>query len=142
MRYRLYEIDRIVSRSISYVIVTATVVGVYAVVVTSLTQPGSGIRTKCRSPSPRSPRRLCSNPCCGRVRGAVDRRFDRAAYDGQRTADAFGQSLRLEIDQDTIQRNLVGVIEQSLGSGGGLDVDAVEASAMCDGAARRLGLQP
>jgi len=49
-----------------------------------------------------------------RVRDAVDRRFDRAAYDGQRTADAFGRSLRLEVDQDTIQRSLVRVIELTL----------------------------
>ncbi len=113
MRYRLYEIDRIVSRSISYLVVTGTVIGVYAVVVTSLTNlvPRSGsvpvaIATLAAA--------AVLQPVLRRVRGIVDRRFDRTAYDGQRTADAFGQELRLEVDYDNVQRALVGVIGQAL----------------------------
>jgi len=113
MRYRLYEIDRIVSRSISYALVTAAVVGVYVVVVTSLTsllpdadRVSIAVATLAAA--------AAFQPVLRRVRDAVDRRFDRAAYDGQRTADAFGRSLRLEVDQDTIQRSLVRVIELTL----------------------------
>ena len=113
MRYRLYEIDRIVSRSISYALVTATVVGVYAVVVTSLTNlvPGSGsgpvaIATLAAA--------AVFQPVLRRVRGSVDRRFDRTAYDGQRTADAFAERLRHQMDAGNVQQDLSGVIAQAL----------------------------
>jgi hypothetical protein len=113
MRYQLYEIDRIVSRSISYAIVTATVVGVYAMVVTSLTRllPDAGSLSVALATLAAA---AVFQPALRRVRGAVDRRFDRTAFDGLRTADEFGQSLRHEVDQDTIQRALLLVIEQTL----------------------------
>ncbi len=113
MRYRLYEIDRIVSRSISYVLVTATVVGVYALVVTSLTNlvPGSGS-------GPVAVATLAAaalfQPVLRRVRRAVDRRFDRTAYDGQRTADAFAERLRHQMDPGNVQRELSVVVAQAL----------------------------
>ncbi len=113
MRYRLYEIDRIVSRSISYALVTAAVVGVYAVVVTSLTNlvPGSGsvpvaVATLAAT--------AVFQPVLRRVRRAVDRRFDRTAYDGQRTADVFAESLRHRMDPGNVERELSGVIAQAL----------------------------
>ncbi len=113
MRYRLYEIDRIVSRSISYALVSAAVVGVYAIVVTSLTNlvPGSGsgpiaIATLAAA--------AVFQPVLRRVRGAVDRRFDRTAYDGQRTADAFAEGLRHQMDAGKVQRELSKVISAAL----------------------------
>jgi hypothetical protein len=113
MRYRLYEIDRIVSRSISYVLVTAAVVGVYAAVVASLTNllPASGsvpvaIATLAAA--------AVFEPVLRRVRRAVDRRFDRTTYDGQRTADLFAESLRHQMDPGNVERELSGVIARAL----------------------------
>ncbi len=113
MRYRLYEIDRIVSRSISYAVVTVAVVALYAVVVTSLTRlvPGSstiGVAVATLAAA------AAFQPVLRRVRGAVDRRFDRRHYDAQHIVDSFGRSLRDEVDYAVINRSLVEVIEQTL----------------------------
>ncbi len=112
-RYRLYEIDRIVSRSISYAVVTVAVVALYAVVVTSLTRlvPGSstvGVAVATLAAA------AAFQPVLRRVRGAVDRRFDRRHFDALHIVDSFGGSLRNEVDHDTISRSLVLVVEQTL----------------------------
>ena len=113
MRYRLYEIDRIVSRSISYAVVTVAVVALYAVVVTSVTRlvPGSstiGVAVATLAAA------AAFQPVLRRVRGAVDRRFDRRHYDAQHIVDSFGRSLRDEVDYAVINRSLVEAIEQTL----------------------------
>ena len=113
MRYRLYEIDRIVSRSISYAVVTVAVVALYAVVVTSVTRlvPGSstvGVAVATLAAA------AAFQPVLRRVRGAVDRRFDRRHYDAQHIVDSFGRSLRDEVDYAVINRSLVDAIEQTL----------------------------
>lgn len=113
MRYRLYEIDRIVSRSISYAVVTVAVVALYAIVVTSLTRlvPGSstvGVAVATLAAA------AAFQPVLRRVRGAVDRRFDRRHYDAQHIVDSFGRSLRDEVDYAVVNRALVGAIEQTL----------------------------
>ena len=113
MRYRLYEIDRIVSRSISYAVVTVAVVALYAVVVTSVTRlvPGSstvGVAVATLAAA------AAFQPVLRRVRGAVDRRFDRRHYDAQHIVDSFGRSLRDEVDYAVINRSLVEVIEKTL----------------------------
>ena len=113
MRYRLYEIDRIVSRSISYAVVTLAVVLVYAIVIASLTRlvPGSstlGVAVATLAAA------AAFQPALRRVRAAVDRRFDRRHYDAQHIVDSFGRSLRDEIDYAVINRSLVDAIEQTL----------------------------
>jgi hypothetical protein len=113
MRYRLYEIDRIVSRSISYAVVTVAVVALYAIVVTSLTRlvPGSstvGVAVATLAAA------AAFQPVLRRVRGAVDRRFDRRHYDAQHIVDSFGRSLRDEVDYAVVNQALVGAIEQTL----------------------------
>ena len=64
MKYRLYDIDRLISRTLAYAIITGLLVGVYAGLVLLTTQVLGSTR-RWRWPPLRWPRRLCSAPCGG-----------------------------------------------------------------------------
>ena len=88
-RYRLFDIDRIISRTTSYAIVTGLLVATFAVVValsSSLFGPknqlGVALATLIAA--------ALARPVLSRVQRVVDRRFDRTKYDGQLAVDAFG----------------------------------------------------
>ena len=105
LRYRLYEIDRIVSRTIAWAIVTGVLVVVFAVLVVTLQAvlvPVTKEDTLAVAASTLIAFALFQ-PLRRRVQRAVDRRFDRASYDGQRTVDAFAERLRNEVDLGTIR---------------------------------------
>jgi hypothetical protein len=107
-RYRLYEIDRIVSRTLSWAIVTGVLVAVFAVLVVGLqaalddlTQGG----TLAVAASTLVAFALFQ-PVRRKVQRAVDRRFDRARYDADLTAAAFAERLRDEVDLTTLAGEL------------------------------------
>jgi hypothetical protein len=107
LRYRLYEIDRIVSRTVTYGLLTATIVVVYVLVVALLSQlglPGNSSDLVVAAVT------LAVAAVAGRVRrrlqSAVDRRFDRARYDAGRAVDAFAARLRNQVDLDEISAGL------------------------------------
>ena len=99
LRYRLYEIDRLVSRTIGWAIVTGTLVIVFAGLVVSLQAvlPVDSGDTLVVAASTLVAFALFQ-PLRRRVQRVVDRRFDRARYDGERTAAAFSGRLRDEVD--------------------------------------------
>lgn len=100
LHYRLYEIDRIVSRTISWAIVTAGLVAVFAGAVVALQAVLAGItqgQTLAVAASTLVAAALFQ-PVRRRVQSAVDRRFDRARYDAQRTVDAFAEEVRNDVD--------------------------------------------
>lgn len=113
LRYRLYEIDRIISRTTSYAIVSLVAVGVYALVVTSVTWL-----------LPRAPAVAVAVatlvaaglflPLLRGVRRVVDRRFDRTQYDSQRVVDAFGERLRTGADPHSTAADLRHAVERTL----------------------------
>ncbi len=108
-RYRLYEIDRIVSRTIGWAIVTGILVAVFAGLVVALQTvlaPVTNENTLAVAASTLVAFALFQ-PLRRRVQRVVDRRFDRARYDGQRTADAFAERLRNEIDVNSVHDALV-----------------------------------
>lgn len=109
LRYRLYDIDRVVSRTTSYAVVTAMVVGVYLVLVTSLSRllPGSSsfavaIGTLAAAAAFR--------PLLGAVQRRVDHRFNRSQYDARGAIEEFASRLRNEVDTDTVVADLVQVV--------------------------------
>ncbi len=108
LRYRLYEIDRIISRTISYAVVSGVLAGVFLGAIlllqTVLTTVTSG-DTIAVAASTLAVFALFQ-PLRRRVQSAVDRRFDRARYDGQRLADAFADRLRNEVDIATVTAEL------------------------------------
>jgi MFS family permease len=108
LRYRLYEIDRLISRTIGWAIVTGILVAVFVGLVVALQTvlaPVTSENTLAVAASTLVAFALFQ-PLRRRVQRAVDRRFDRARYDGQRTVDAFAERLRNEVDLGTLRTSL------------------------------------
>jgi hypothetical protein len=108
LRYRLYEIDRIISRTIGWALVTGVLVAVFAGLVVALQAvlaPVTNENTLAVAASTLVAAALFQ-PVRRRVQEAVDRRFDRARYDGQRTVDAFAERLRAQTDLADVERDL------------------------------------
>ncbi len=100
LRYRLYDIDRVISRTISYGLITALLVAVFLVVNLGLQSLLSDV-TSGNSLAVAGSTLLAAalfTPVRRRVQWIVDRRFDRARYDGERTASAFAIRMRDAID--------------------------------------------
>ena len=109
MRYRLFEIDRIISRTIGWAVVTGVLVTVFAGAVVGLQAILAGFtqgQTLAVAVSTLVAFALFQ-PLRRRVQSAVDRRFDRARYDAQRTVDAFAEHLRNEVDLVRLRTALV-----------------------------------
>jgi hypothetical protein len=114
LRYRLYEIDRLISRTISYALVTGVLVGLFLglVLVATRVLPFS-------SPVAVAASTLAAaalfNPLRRRVQRVVDRRFNRARYDARDTVSAYSAKLRDELDlegqQSLLQETVSGVFE-------------------------------
>lgn len=100
LRYRLYDIDRIVSRTISYGAVTAVLVAAYAVAVLLLQDPLGSITGGDTVPVAVSTLVVAGlfDPLRRRVQTIVDRRFDRARFDAERTTADFADRLREQVD--------------------------------------------
>jgi hypothetical protein len=113
LKYRLYEIDRIISRAVSYAIVTGLLVGVYAGLVLLATEV---IRVK--SPVAVAVSTLVAaalfSPLRRRVQHAVDRRFNRARYDADEAVTAFAARLQDAVDLASVQDDLTGVVQRAL----------------------------
>ena len=108
LRYRLYDIDRIISRTISYGLITALLVTVFLLVNLGLQSLLSFVTTG-NSLAVAGSTLLAAGlftPVRRRVQRLVDRRFDRARYDGERTASAFSVRMRDAIDLPTVTNDL------------------------------------
>jgi len=104
MRYRLLEIDRIISRTVSYAVVTAILAAVFVAVILLLQNGLAGVTGNQGIPVAISTLAVFAlfQPVLRRVRRSVDRRFDRAGYDGERTAVEFAERLRWETDMERV----------------------------------------
>jgi hypothetical protein len=113
LRYRLFEIDRLISRTLSYALVTGLLVGIYVGLVTLATRA-----LPLSSPIGVAAATLASvalfNPLRRRIQHAVDRRFNRARYDAETTVAGFTAGLRDAVDLDRVQRQLVEVVQRSV----------------------------
>jgi hypothetical protein len=113
LKYRLYDIDRIISRTLAYAIVTGLLVGLYAGLVLLATEV-----LAVTSPVAVAVATLAAaalfNPLRRRVQRAVDRRFNRARYDAQRTVASFAVRLQDATDPDGARADLLDVVYRSL----------------------------
>jgi hypothetical protein len=113
LKYRLYEIDRIISRTLAYAIVTGLLVGLYAGLVLLATEV-----LQFSSPVAVAASTLVAaalfNPVRRRVQHAVDRRFNRARYDAERMVTAFAARLQDAVDSDAVRADLTGVVHTAL----------------------------
>jgi hypothetical protein len=113
LKYRLYDVDRLISRTLSYAIVTATLVGVFGglVLLTTRVLPLSspvGVAASTLAAA------ALFNPLRRRVQRFVDRRFNRARYDADATVAAFSFRLRDAVEVDTVLDELTAVAARSL----------------------------
>jgi hypothetical protein len=113
LRYRLFDIDRLVSRTIGYAIVTGLLVGVYAGIVLLATRVVSINEPVAVAGSTLAVAALF-NPVRRRVQRAVDRRFNRARYDADRIVGAFAARLKDAVDQGAVRDDLAVVVQQAL----------------------------
>jgi hypothetical protein len=115
-RYRLYEIDRLVSRTIGWALVTGVLVGVFGGTVIGLQAVLDRVmrgQTLAVAASTLIAFALFQ-PVRRRVQKLVDHRFDRARYDGDRTAAAFGERLREQVDLAGLEADIAGVVDGAL----------------------------
>jgi hypothetical protein len=113
LRYRLYDLDRIISRTLAYGLLTLLLGGAYVGVVlglgqllgrdSSLVVAGATLAVA-----------AVFQPARRRVQRSVDRRFNRRRYDAARTIAAFSARLRQQVDLDTLTAELLGVVEQTV----------------------------
>ena len=113
LKYRLYEIDRIISRTLAYAIVTGLLVGVYAGLVLLTTQVFR-VHTPVAVAASTLAAAALFSPLRRRVQTVVDRRFNRARYDADNTVTAFAARLNDAVDLDAVQDDLAGVVHQAL----------------------------
>jgi MFS family permease len=113
LRYRLYDLDRIISRTLAYGLLTLLLGGGYAAVVLGLGQllgQDSSLVVAAATLAVAA----MFQPARRRVQAAVDRRFNRHRYDAARTIAAFSARLRDEIDLDTLSAELLAVVDQTM----------------------------
>jgi hypothetical protein len=113
LKYRLFDIDRIISRTLGYAIVTGLLVGLYTGIVLLATHVVS-IKTPVAVAASTLAAAALFNPLRRRVQRAVDRRFNRARYDAERTVAAFAARLKDAVDPDQTRAELLDVVHRSL----------------------------
>jgi hypothetical protein len=113
LRYRLYDLDRIVSRTLAYGLLTVLLASAYAGVVLGLGRllpQGSSLVVAAATLAVAA----AFQPARRRVQQAVDRRFNRRRYDAARTIAAFSDRLRQQVDLDTLTAELLAVVEETV----------------------------
>jgi hypothetical protein len=119
LRYRLYEIDRIISRTIGWALVTGILGAVFASAVVGLQAALAGVtqgQTLAVAASTLVAFALFA-PMRRRVQSAVDRQFDRARYDGERVVAAFGERLRDRADLAAVETDIAATVAEALRPG-------------------------
>jgi hypothetical protein len=113
LRYRLYEIDRLISRTLAYAIVTGLLIGVYAGLVLLITEV-LGFHTQVAVAAATLAAAALFNPLRRRVQHLVDRRFNRARYDAEQTVAAFAARLKDATELDSVREGLAAVVHRTL----------------------------
>jgi hypothetical protein len=113
LRFRLYDLDRIISRTLAYGLLTVLLGGGYAGVVLGLGQllgrdsplvvAGATLAVA-----------VVFRPALRRIQAVVDRRFDRRRYDAAQTIQVFSTRLREQVDLDTLIVELLAVVDQTM----------------------------
>ncbi len=113
LKHGLYGIDRLISRSVSYAVITGTLLAIYFGLVTA----AGSFMPKGNSLGVAGATLVVAalfQPLRRRVQAAVDRRFNRARYDAGRTVEAFSTRLRDEVDLDSLRADLIAVVRGTM----------------------------
>jgi hypothetical protein len=117
LRYRLYDIDRLIHRTLVYGLLTALLAAVYASLVLSLGQLFGGIGAKPPSWAVAGATLAVAalfQPARRRIQQTMDQRFNRRRYDTTKTIEAFSARLRQHVDLDTLTYELLEVVDQTM----------------------------
>ena len=112
LKYRLYAIDRIISRVISYLIVTAVLAGVFGGLVLLATS-ALPVKTPVGVAVATLGAAALFNPVRRRVQRAVDRRFNRTRYNAEAVVAAFTSRLRQRVEFDAVQGDLLATVHHA-----------------------------
>ena len=113
LRYRLWDLDRLVSRTVTYAVVTALLVIPYLLVVPAATRLVQGSGSLAVAAATLTVAALFQ-PVRRRVQDLVDRRFNRRRYDAARTVESFAARLRDQVDLDALRGELLAVVDQTM----------------------------
>ena len=117
VRYRLYDIDRLINRTLVYGLLTALLGGVYAATVLVLGQVFGGVGKDPPSWAVAGATLAVAalfQPARRRIQRAVDRRFNRRKYNAVKTVEVFSARLRDEVDLDTLSAEVLAVVDQTM----------------------------
>ena len=117
LRYRLYDIDLIINRTLVYGTLTAMLIAVYLGGVVSLQyvfRALTGGESQLAIVASTLAIAAGFNPLRRRVQALVDRRFYRSKYDARKTLELFSEKLRDETDLDALSAHLVGVVRETM----------------------------
>ena len=113
LRYRLYDIDRIISRTLAYGLLSVLLGGGYAGVVLGLGQL-LGRDSSLAVAAATLAVAAVFQPARRRIQAVVDRRFNRRRHDTTRIIEGFGTRLRDQVDLDTLTADLLAVVDQTM----------------------------
>jgi hypothetical protein len=113
LRYRLWDLDRLVSRTVTYAVVTALLILPYLLVVPTASKLVEGSGSLAVAAATLTVAALFQ-PLRRRVQQLVDRRFNRRRYDAARTVEGFATRLRDQVDLDALHRELLAVVDQTM----------------------------
>jgi hypothetical protein len=114
LRYRLFDVDRVISRTLAYAVVTGLLVGVYAGIVLLATEVLRFHHSTVAVAVATLAAAALFNPLRRRVQKLVDRRFNRARYDADRIVAAFAARLQDAVDLDVVRADLASSVQQAL----------------------------
>jgi hypothetical protein len=113
LRYRLYDLDRVVSRTLAWALLTVLLGLGYAALVLGLGRllpEGSSLAVAAATLAAAA----AFSPLRRRVQGLVDRRFNRRRYDAAGTVETFAARLRDQVDLDVLHTELLAVVDQTV----------------------------
>jgi hypothetical protein len=113
LRYRLWDLDRLISRTVAYALLTGLLALPYLILVPLAAQLAEGLGNLAVAAATLAVAALFQ-PLRRRVQAVVDRRFARRRYDAARSIDAFAGRLREQVDLDALARELVAVAEGTM----------------------------
>ncbi len=132
LRYRLWDLDRLISRTVTCALVTALLAIPYLLIVPAVTRLVGGSGSLAVAAATLAVAALFQ-PLRRRVQDLVDRRFNRRRYDAARTVDAFAARLRDQVDLDALKADLLAVVDQTMQPTTGVAVAAAAVEPTADG---------